>query len=179
MRFTPVPFNSCYWVEPEKFMAGNYPGDPNGDRAAARIRFLLDAGVRHFIDLTSPGEGTRSGPLVPYAGLAEDLGRGYGGGVTFRQIPIPDMGVPDRALMSEILDLVDEKMGAGGAVYVHCLGGYGRTGTVVGCWLLRSGRATPANVLETIEELRKAVRFSLFPSPQTREQRDFVVRWRG
>ena len=41
--------------------------------------------------------------------------------------------------MTRILDDVDAALADGGAVYVHCWGGIGRTGTVVGCWLVRHG----------------------------------------
>ena len=34
---------------------------------------------------------------------------------------------------------VDDALGEGRTVYVHCWGGIGRTGTVVGCWLVRHG----------------------------------------
>ena len=44
---------------------------------------------------------------------------------------------------------IDEAMSAGKAVYVHCWGGVGRTGTVVGCWLVRHGR-TGEQALEQI-----------------------------
>jgi protein-tyrosine phosphatase len=36
-------------------------------------------------------------------------------------------------LMTTILDAIDESMTAGKPVYVHCWGGMGRTGTVIGC----------------------------------------------
>ena len=41
--------------------------------------------------------------------------------------------------MSRILDDVDAALADGRTVYVHCWGGIGRTGTVVGCWLMRHG----------------------------------------
>ena len=39
------------------------------------------------------------------------------------------------------LDAIDAELAAGGLVYVHCWAGCGRTGVVVGCWLVRHGRA--------------------------------------
>lgn len=170
-----LPFDNCYWVEPGRLLAGQYPGDPDDERAARKLRGLLAVGVRHFIDLTEPDEFTRSGPLRPYAGLLEDLGREA---VTAERIPIRDMSVPDAATMKLILDAIDARMRDGGAVYVHCLGGYGRTGTVVGCMLLRRGKTRQADIFDAIVELRKGIRHSLFDSPQTREQRDFVRGWR-
>ena len=37
--------------------------------------------------------------------------------------------------MGDVLTLIEEAL-VRGAVYVHCWGGIGRTGTVVGCWLV-------------------------------------------
>jgi protein-tyrosine phosphatase len=54
----------------------------------------------------------------------------------------------------------------------------GRTGTVVGCWLLRQKLARPANVLDTIMELRKQDRErGQRMSPETPGQQRFVKQW--
>ena len=42
--------------------------------------------------------------------------------------------------MSDILDAIDAALRDGKTVYVHCWGGVGRTGTVIGCWLVRHGK---------------------------------------
>ena len=57
-------------------------------------------------------------------------------------------------------------------------GGIGRTGTVVGCWLIRHG-LTGDGALEQLAEWWKHVEKSwLHPrSPQTRQQRDYVRGW--
>ena len=46
----------CYWVEPGRLMAGEYPGDWTERSARRKLRALLDAGVRTFVDLTEQGE---------------------------------------------------------------------------------------------------------------------------
>lgn len=93
------------------------------------------------------------------------------------RFPVQDMSVPDHKTMREILDTIDMAIAEGELVYVHCLGGLGRTGTVIGCWLARHAYATGEEVLATIESLRRddAKRFSA--SPQTWEQCEFVKRW--
>jgi protein-tyrosine phosphatase len=72
--------------------------------------------------------------------------------------------------MRETLDALDAALAARRRVYVHCLGGRGRTGTVVACWLVRHGhRAEEA--LALVQERRGR------RSPETAEQRRFVRRW--
>ena len=83
---------------------------------------------------------------------------------------IPDLGCPSRETMAGILDRIDALLAAGEVVYVHCLAGIGRTGTVVGCYLVRHGM-DGAEALETVTRLRGA-------GPETPEQRRLVRDWR-
>ena len=46
----------CYWVEPGRLMAGEYPGDWNQRSARKKPRALLDTGVRTLPDLTEHRE---------------------------------------------------------------------------------------------------------------------------
>jgi protein-tyrosine phosphatase len=53
--------------------------------------------------------------------------------------PIRDGCYPSAGQMESILRTIDDEVAHGGTVYVHCVGGCGRTGTVVSCWLVRHG----------------------------------------
>ena len=57
----PKPDPNTYWIIPAKLLAGEYPGARDSQEARQRLRKFLNAGVRHFIDLTEVGE------LEPYA----------------------------------------------------------------------------------------------------------------
>ena len=109
------PIQNCYWVEPGKLLAGEYPREP--DHAPALTTAALDAIDRHIAE--------------------------------------------------------------GRTVYVHCFGGVGRTGVIVGCWLVRHGR-TGDEALERLAELwRDCPKSSRHPrSPQMPEQVDYVRNWR-
>jgi protein-tyrosine phosphatase len=88
------------------------------------------------------------------------------------------MDIPTPETMEQILDEIDSVIESGKPVYVHCLGGIGRTGTVVGCYLLRHGSATRGNVLEKIQDLRENDPNLYRDSPETAIQRHFVLYWR-
>ena len=82
--------------------------------------------------------------------------------------------------MTTILDAIDSSLDAGEPVYVHCWGGVGRTGTAIGCWLLRHGLAEPSNVLDVLTHLRKQDQERRHRmSPETGEQQRFVKQWNG
>lgn len=63
-------------------------------------------------------------------------------------------------------------------MYVHCWGGVGRTGTVVGCYLVRSGLSGD-EALARIRQLRRNEATANRPSPETDEQRNMVRSWRA
>ena len=92
------------------------------------------------------------------------------------RMPIPDFGVPTPEQMAQTLDIMDVAIGTGHAVYVHCLGGLGRTGTVVGCYLVRHG-LQGAEALNTIQLLRRGTPNASSPSPETEMQRWMVLNW--
>ena len=68
-------------------------------------------------------------------------------------------------------------MKADRVIYLHCYGGKGRTGTVVGCFLVEQG-FTGEEALEQIEALRGEKLMKDGPSPETDAQRAMVIDWR-
>jgi len=183
----PGPTQRSYWVIDGRLAAGAYPGKAGRgplERVPEVLQQLLDAGVDTFVNLTQDDpERHPFGSdlhLTSYreavAGRAEVLAH-----------PIPDVDIPDGgpAEMAGILDAIDNALAAGRTAYVHCWGGVGRTGTVVGCWLIRHGYATIDDVLEVISDLRlgdagrgpNAGLGEAKMSPETPEQVDFVLGW--
>jgi hypothetical protein len=53
----------------------------------------------------------------------------------------------------------------------------GRTGTAVGCYLKQQGLADNASVFKQIETLKVNSALSHRNSPETNEQRNFVINW--
>ena len=62
-------------------------------------------------------------------------------------------------------------------VYIHCWGGIGRTGTVVGCYMVQEMGMTGPEALLRIEKSRTGTHDSSRSSPETQEQRDMVMGW--
>lgn len=173
------PIPNSYWVKLGCLAAGEYPGEVDPKEAAAKLRDLLQAGIDHFIDLTEEGERTDQGELVPYRGIAEEEGRKLGLDVRWTRHPIRDTRVPDNPQdMATILAAIDSALANGRKVYVHCWGGAGRTGTVIGCWLVRHGRAGD-EALDQIAEWWRGVAKAHFNSRSPNEwvQREYVRNW--
>ena len=163
---------NSYWVIPGCFAAGEYPSAIEPREAGRKLKTLLSAGIAHFIDLTEPGE------LCPYAEIAGEEACRLGLRVGHERHPIIDASVPRSPEdMARILDAIDAALDGGRTVYAHCWGGVGRTGTVVGCWLVRHGR-TGDEALGQIAEWWKGMstnKVRTHPSsPETFEQCEYV-----
>jgi ADP-ribosyl-[dinitrogen reductase] hydrolase len=153
-----------YQADP-RIWAGALLGDTDVSVVRARIQWLNSHGVTHIIDLTTPADA-----CPPYAALLAK----HAPGIVRHAFPIRDMGVPSPGCMLAILDTISTIVAGGATVYVHCWGGKGRTGTVIGCWYVRQGM-TGADALARIVRVRGDMPGS---SPETDAQRAFVIAWR-
>ena len=159
-----------YWVEPGRLLATEYPGAKDEEKALRKLRVLLDAGITSFVDLTEAGEMTRGGAaMVPYNGL-------LGPDVAYKRFAIPDTSVIDDAGYDRILDYIRAEHDAGRVVLVACWGGKGRTGTVVGSWLIDTEGVGYPDVIDRMQELRRGSSKADHRVPDTDEQCDVLRR---
>jgi len=173
-----VPFNRSYWVVSGKLLAGGYPGSEDPAEEERKLKGLIKAGIRHVISLMEPQEYDRpDDPFPPYVDRMESIAQKLKISVTFDQISIKDFSVPTERQMVRILNQIDMCIKYDKPVYVHCWGGKGRTGTVVGCYLARHGFAAGNDVIKKIGELRKNTEDFSDHSPETREQNNMVINW--
>lgn len=60
-------------------------------------------------------------------------------GFEYLHLPVPDMTAPTQSQIQEFIEFTCRHLEAGKAVVVHCLGGSGRTGTMLACYLVYKG----------------------------------------
>ena len=161
------PIENSYKVT-KNIYAGEYPRNKDDESSYAKIRQFESFGITHFIDLTEEGE------LQPYEPLLYK-------GAKYLRFPIKDVSVPlstesVRGLIAKIKRAIDGNSKA--KVYIHCWGGVGRTGLVVGCLL---GELYGQGYEETLKKLEKL--FAVCPksakrqTPETAEQHQFVAKY--
>lgn len=156
---------NCYRVAPQVW-AGSYIGMHGQADAQEHIAWLCHIGVSIIIDLTAYDDMLPS--YMPL--LATNAPH-----IVRQQFPIIDGSAPSEVQMVAILRAIDDAVASEQTVYIHCWGGFGRTGLVVACWYKRTeGSGTAA--LKRLQEARYAIQ-SRRPSPDYSAQVSFVMRW--
>ena len=168
------PIPNSYWATP-LLLACEYPWTPNNPHKP-KLDALLRAGVRTFIDLTEAGE------LLPYTDVL------YGRAalletdpstLEYHRFPIRDRSLPESLdHMYRVLDVLRDNEERGRICAVHCRGGIGRTGMVIGCWLVESGLAKNGEEALAVigREWRTVEKCTRFPhSPETGPQFEYVL----
>ncbi|MCX6066491.1 MAG: hypothetical protein NT121_12170 [Chloroflexi bacterium] len=166
------PISESYWVIPGRLLAGEYPGEFSIEVTHRRLDAFLLAGFDTMIDLTCEGE------AVNYAALLRKRAVNVNQKVRYLRFPIGDFGLPTHQMMFDILDVIDQTLAKDRKIYLHCYGGIGRTGTTVGCFLVRHG-CSGSQALEQLalwwKEVPKSAQYTR--SPETSLQEQFVANW--
>jgi ADP-ribosyl-[dinitrogen reductase] hydrolase len=160
----------AWWIEPGNgnILAGEYPGSTADEHLEFKLNALADAGIDTIIDLTREVEGFRA-----YTQAWEELGRWRGRTLTRIHHPIVDCSVTTPEGYDQIVADIEGELAAERPVYVHCWGGVGRTGTVVGCWHVSRG-ATASEALDRIAQARVGTRKAHRDAPETDSQVDMI-----
>jgi len=161
-----------YTVAPGRLYAGPIPSSPDPDEIVAVLKHPIDNWqIRSFLNLMEEGETNYQGqPFNSYIEAARELNPE----VDMARMAIPDYTAPSAEFMKKILDFIDARIAAEKPVYVHCWGGLGRTGVVVGCWLKRHGEADP---LSKLVQLRSVTINPHQESPQSPDQFALIKDW--
>jgi hypothetical protein len=126
-----------YWVtrEPVPLAGMAYPG-------RADWKSLAGEGVRHVVCLTHDEPRYDPAPLSHTAIRLEDL---YHGG-------LPRDPAAEQARVLDAADAVVAQVANGNGVVVHCMGGRGRAGTVLGAALVQLGH-DPDDVVDYLHQV--------------------------
>ena len=162
--------SKCYWVA-EDFLAGATFDGWTEAEAMLNLEELNRAGVKVIVSLAAWDEFLLD--LSQREWLQDEIEWRF----THYVFPVGDGQVPTRIFAREILDTIDTELSRHHRVYVHCCGGRGRTGTIVGCWLARHGYGSGEEVLGAITALRRVALLD-GSSPETEEQRSLVTSWK-
>ena len=88
------------------------------------------------------------------------------------------MGLPSVPHMHTILEAIDTALQSQRKVYVHCMAGIGRTGTTVGCYLVKHGLENKTALNQLAAWWRTVPKSAYNPqSPETPEQVRFILNW--
>ena len=162
-------FVHAWWVEPERLLAGEYPGHTDAGRARHKVDLLVDAGIRTFVDLTTPAD-----RLDPYAPVIDAVATARQLDLRHESFPIPDLGIVDDDAYDAVTATIDQGLARGG-VYVHCWGGIGRTGTVVGC-ILADECLSYDEIIDRLAILRRGTRKQTRRAPEMPVQHELIKR---
>jgi atypical dual specificity phosphatase len=141
-RAAPEREPAHYWVVPGRLAGGVWP--------VAHLDWLERQGVSLLINLTEHA-------------YRDDRFR-------IHAIPVPDRAAPAADQILELCLLVERELAVPRTVYVHCLAGCGRTGTMMACYLVYRQRIDPAEAIRQVRAARPC-------SVETAAQAEAVIRW--
>jgi atypical dual specificity phosphatase len=135
------------WIVPDQIVAMALPSN----RDLARMRRM---GITLLVSVVST-------PLSQ-----EDLHKAR---VKYLHLPVQYLRAPSPEQIQAFIDATKAEVAAGGKVAVHCVGGIGRTGTVIACYLVDQGM--------TAQEALAFIRAKRSGSIESLEQENAVYMW--
>jgi atypical dual specificity phosphatase len=131
-----------YWLEVDRLMGGEWPV-PHFDWLASKgISVLVNLTERTYLDDR----------------------------FQIHRIPVGEGSAPDVEQIRQFCNLVERALDTGQRLYVHCVAGCGRTGTMMACYLVYRHRLDPLEALRRVREARPC-------SVETAAQADAVIEW--
>jgi atypical dual specificity phosphatase len=124
------------------------------------LKVLAGAGISHIVALIRDEEFSTYGVPNLFMDYEEF-------GFQVKHMPITDMGTATVHEMSDLLIWLSVQLKDSRRVLVHCAGGLGRTGLVVGCYLRTQGLSADSAIAE-VRRIRSPLAI------ETKAQEDFI-----
>lgn len=161
------PTQKSNWVIDNILLCGAHP------QTDTDVQNLLKCGITTFISLVPRYQVEQKDLYNYWDGLPHN--------VQFYNVPIPDQKTISDKNMYVLCHAIIDMLYRGEVVYVHCMHGHGRVGTLVGCLLQLVSEGTLEDIFEyiqtmhssrayggcvqspsTIKQIRQVSRFSFF-----------------
>jgi len=126
MKHQTLPIKFSYQVQ-DNFFAGEYPFEKTLCDGKQKLDQMVQFGISQFIDLTEKKSGFR------------DYSKYLPQGVFRLHVPCEDMQVPLFKRLVWIHNKIEQTLEYGEKLYLHCKGGYDRTGIAVATWFIYNG----------------------------------------
>ncbi len=79
-------------------------------------------------------------------------------GMTHLEVLVPDVTVPDEAVLTEAVSWIDDQIADGRTVLIHCAKGRGRSATVIAAYLMKSEGLSFDEVRDLLHSRRELVK---------------------
>ncbi len=123
------------WVEKDALAASGYPA------SKGQVQWLVAHGIYSILTLTES-------PLPEQFTLGTE--------VRIKHLPMKDHAAPDLESLERASEYLIEELKSGRRVVVHCLAGEGRTGCVLGAYMIRTRGLTADEVMKILREIKPA-----------------------
>jgi protein tyrosine phosphatase len=154
-----VPVPRTWWIDPGKVLGGASPVAPDTEQTKLTILRLIQAGIKVVINLQEEGENTHNGDHLPeYCSILQEIASKNSTEIDVFRFPVPDGETPSIEQMVSIIDKINAALRENKMVFVHCLAGYGRTGTVAWSWLIDKGMSS-SEAMVAIKKIRHSTDF--------------------
>lgn len=124
------------WLIEDRLAGSAQPGGEGSEEED--LRFLQEQGVKAIVTLSHRA-------CVP--ALLEKYG------LMYKHLPVEDFEAPRLELIEKAVGFIERRLANNQPVLVHCRAGYGRTGTILACYLVHRGMP-PSQALAEVRRAR-------------------------